>query len=75
MISRGTEYITRAMDIRYCLSNDADAVFTLSTERQSKLVNFSMQLSKAKNHYNLIEQEKEVFRTRKITLLRAFWTC
>lgn len=63
------------MDIRYCLSNDADAVFTLSTERQSKLVNFSMQLSKAKNHYKLIEQEKEVFRTRKITLLRAFWTC
>lgn len=60
------------MDICYCLSNDADAVFTLSTERQSKLVNFSTQLSKAKNHYKLIEQEKEALGTMAIALLGAF---
>ena len=52
--------------------HDADAVFTLSTEYQSKLVNFSMQLSKARNHFKLIEYEKEVFHASKITLLNAF---
>ena len=60
------------MDICYCLSNDTDAVFTLSTERQSKLVNFSTQLSKAKNHYKLIEQEKEALGAMAIALLGAF---
>lgn len=34
-----------------------DAVLTLSTARQSKLVHFSMQLSTAKNHYNIANHE------------------
>ena len=72
-ISRGTEYITRAEGYTgHCLSNAADAVFTLSTKRQFKLVNFSMQLSKARKHYKPIEKEKKAFRTKKITLLNGF---
>ena len=72
-ISRGTEYITREMDIYRLLSPKCCRCgFTLSTKRQFKLVNFSMQLSKARKHYKLIEKEKEVFRAKKITPLNAF---